>query len=172
MHPLARRRTRAYLRDCIGYLGIAAATVPFGVAAQSQGWGRSQVFVWAVSAVPPVIATTVAARRESGTAAATLGKVQRGLQVHARAGMPVGLGGALLRNTVKIAIPWQVGHTVAVGAAFGGFEVGDPVTLAAAVITYPLLAVMIATGVLGEGRALHDRVAGTVVTSGSVRLSG
>lgn len=76
------------------------------------------------------------------------------------------------RHDQRVCRAAGVGHTVAVGAAFGGFEDGDPVTLTAAVITYPLLAVMIATGVLGEGRALHDRVAGTVVSSGSVRLSG
>lgn len=161
LHHLAISRGKAYLRDCVGYLGLAVATVPLGLIAQQAGWGDQRWFVLAASAVPPILATLLAARRESGSVGATPGKRLYGLQVQNLHGEPLSFGQALLRNVTKIAIPWQIGHTVAVGAAFGGFEDRDPLTIVAAVVIYPLLAVMIASAGLGEGRALHDRISGS-----------
>lgn len=167
MNRLAARRGRAYLRDCFTYLGIAAATVPFGVLAQTQGWGRERVFVLAVSAVPPVLAAVLAARREAGPSQATPGKRRQGLVVVGTDGLAPRPGAALLRNALKITVPWQLGHTVAVGAAFGGFDDADPLTLAAAAVTYPLLAVLV-VGVLGKaGLTVPDRLARTRVVEAS-----
>lgn len=163
MHPLAGARARAYLVDCGAYLCVAAATVPMGVVGHHVGWGRHRAYVLCVSAVPPLVATLLAARQESGPRGATLGKRHQGLVVRGRADAVVTSGRALIRNTVKIGVPWQLGHVVAIGAAFGGFERRDPVTLGAAAVTYPLLATMVVAAALGGGRALHDRVAGTVV---------
>jgi hypothetical protein len=64
---------------------------------------------------------------------------------------------------VKIGIPWQLGHVVAIGSTFGGFERRDPATLAAAAVVYPLMVVMVVLAARGSGRALHDRLAGTQV---------
>lgn len=163
LHHLAFFRGKAYVRDCIGYLGIAVATVPLGLLAQQTEWGDHRGFVLAASAIPPTIATLVAARRESSSSGATPGKLRYGLQVHGQHGEPLSFSRALLRNSLKIALPWQLGHTVAVGAAFGGFDNQDPVTIAAAVATYPLLAVMLGSVAFGEGRALHDRITGSQV---------
>lgn len=165
MNRLAGRRGRAYLRDCIVYAGIAAATVPLGMAAHAAGWGGNRAFVLAASAVPPVVATWLAAKQESGPARATWGKQRHGLVVTDRHGRPIDRRRALLRNTVKIGVPWQLGHTVAIGAAFGGFETRDRLTIAATVVTYPLLAVMILAVARGQGRGLHDRVADTAVVA-------
>lgn len=163
LHHLASSRGKAYVRDCIGYLGIAVATVPLGLLSQQTGWGDHRGFVLAASAIPPTIATLLAARRESSSSGATPGKRRYGLQVQSQHGEALSFGRALLRNSLKIAIPWQLGHTVVVGAAFGGFDNQDPLTLAAAVATYPLLAIMIGSAAFGEGRALHDRITGSRV---------
>ncbi|MFC5992849.1 RDD family protein [Pseudonocardia hispaniensis] len=163
MNNLAGRRGRAYLRDCLTYLGLAAATAPFGIIGRRTGWGGNRVFVLAVSALPPLAATILAASQESGPAQATWGKRTHGLVVTDGDGAPIGFGRATLRNAAKIGVPWQIGHVVAIGAAFGGFEKRDPLTRAATVVTYPLLAAMIVAVLRGNGRGLHDRVAGTAV---------
>ncbi len=163
VHELAGARARAYLIDCGVYLAVAAATAPFGVLAHVRGWGKRRSFVLAASTIPPLVATVIAARQESGPHAATFGKRRQGLVVCSRDGVPVTFGQGLIRNTVKIGIPWQLGHVVAVGAAFGGFDDADPLTLGATVLTYPLVGAMVTAGSTGSGRALHDRLVGTVV---------
>jgi len=163
MNDLASRRGRAYARDCLVYLAIAAATLPFGLVTYAAGWGQHQPFVLAMSSIAPVLATLLAARQESGAAAATPGKRRYGLVVTDRHGSHIRLGRGLVRNAVKIGVPWQIGHTVAVGAANGGFEDMDPLTIGAAVIAYPLIGMMIASVVWNQGIAIHDRVAQTRV---------
>lgn len=167
MHALALRRGKAYARDCVGYLGIAAATVPLGLLAASQGWSDRRWFLVAVSALPPALATVVAAWRESRSEpAVTPGKRWQGLSVVAAGGGTPRLNRALLRNAVKIGVPWQLGHVVAIGAAYGAFEERDVLTYASAMVVYPLIIAMIMTVVFGRGLGLHDRVAGTWVDSG------
>jgi uncharacterized RDD family membrane protein YckC len=166
VHPLATRRAKAYARDCLGYFGIAAATVPLGIVAQRAGLGTNRRFVLAVSAVPPVLAALLAARQEAGPPAATPGKRRYQLMVETRTGETLTFRQALLRNLIKITLPWQLGHTVAIGAAFGGFDNRDPCTIGTAVITYPLVAVMIVGVVTRSGRAPHDRLTGSHVIEG------
>ena len=172
MHRLAVPRGKAYALDCLGYLGIAAATLPVGIVLQQTGVGQHQWAVWGLSAVPPLLAAGVAARAESGPARATWGKRRLRLVVDGSAGgtrdgatteEAPSPGRALLRNLVKITIPWQVGHTVAIGAAYGGFEDGDPVTIVAGGLSYLIIGVLVGGVVLGQGRAVHDRLAGTRV---------
>lgn len=163
MHELALRRGKAYVRDCVGYLGMAAATTPLGLLATTQGWSGSRGFALAVSALPPALATGVATWRESrAEEASTPGKRWQKLVVRASDGAPR-LSRALMRNAVKIGIPWQLGHVVAVGAAYGGFEERDLLTYVAVTVVYPLIAAMVLTVLFGRGLALHDRVAGTWV---------
>jgi uncharacterized RDD family membrane protein YckC len=164
VHDLAMRRARAYLWDCLGYLGIAALEIPLGVAALRAPLASSRVFRAVASSLPPVAAALVAARAESGAAAATVGKRREGLKVEAAAGVPE-FTRALARNTIKIALPWTLGHTVAFGAADGAFARRSPVTLTAAVATYALVGSTVALGTFGSGRALHDLAAATRVVS-------
>lgn len=166
MHPLAALRARAYARDCVRYLAIAAATAPLGaVAGVARERGRLREFAWGVSAVGPVVATVLAARAESRSGM-TGGKRSHDLRVVSAAGGSAGAGRCLLRNVVKIAVPWQLGHLVAVEAAFGELERRDPLTVTAAVVSYLLPAMMIASVFAGEGRPVHDRLAGTRVVTG------
>lgn len=171
MHYLAVSRAHAYLRDCVAYLGLAAATVPLGVVGQITGWGKKPPFAYAVSVAPPILAALLAARQEARHGA-TPGKRHHHLIVTKRAGTPITFGRALTRNCLKIAIPWQLGHMVAIGAVFGGFDKKDPLTLGAAFITYPLLAAMILGVVLGDGRTIHDRLSGTRVVGTAITSQG
>jgi len=107
----------------------------------------------------------VAARQESGPNAATPGKRRYGLVVQTTGGHRPSFRRVFIRNIVKIGVPWQIGHASAIGAAFGGFEHRDPVTLGATSVTYPLLAALIVNVAIGDGWALHDRIAGSSVTS-------
>jgi uncharacterized RDD family membrane protein YckC len=165
VHYLLTRRTRAYLRDCIGYLGVAASTVPISVVLNRLGLGGDRWVVLVVSALPPVAATVIAGLQEAGPHQSTLGKRRERLAVADAAGNPLTLSRALIRNAVKIGIPWQLGHVVAIGASFGGFKQRDPLTLVATAVTDPLLAAMVIAVARGSGRALHDRAAGTQVLS-------
>jgi len=163
VHPLTGRRARALLRDGLGHLGLAVATVPVGLLVHRQGWARSRTVVLALSAVPPLLATVLAARGDAGVG--TAGHRRAGLVVLDAAGGPPGLGRALVRNAVKTGLPWQLGHVVAVGASRGGFEDHDPATLAATAVVYPYLVAAGLAVAAGSGRALHDRVAGTRVVA-------
>ena len=163
MHELAGARTRAYLIDCGVYLAIAATTAPLVVLSAAKGWEKNRSFVLAVSAIPPVVATVVAARQESGPESSTFGKRRHGLVVRTRDGEPVTFTRALIRNVAKIAIPWQLGHFVAISAALGYLEDGDRLTVGATALIYPVLGAMVVAGASGSGRAFHDRLADTVV---------
>lgn len=77
----------------------------------------------------------------------------------------MGLGRALGRNTIKIAVPWTLGHIVAFGAVNGGFERGEPLTVTVAGLLYALLLATTLMGLLGAGRAVHDRLGGTLVVT-------
>ncbi|MDN5791044.1 MAG: RDD family protein [Micrococcales bacterium] len=167
MHPLAGARARAYLVDCLLYLGIAACEVPVGLVGRRRGWDRNRRYVYAASAVAPLTAALLAALAEAGPRQATRGKRREGLTVvqvsPGDASQRVGFARSLVRNVVKIAVPWQMGHVVALGASSGGFDRRDRVTLGTTVLVYPLLGAMAWTGLRGGGRPPHDRVAGTRV---------
>ncbi|MFC7403809.1 RDD family protein [Georgenia alba] len=163
MNRLAGRRIAAYALDMTGYLGIAAATVPLGLLANRAGLGESRAFVMSASAVPVVIATAVATRAESG--GATWGKRRLGLGVEGAGGGPLPVSRALGRNALKIAVPWQLGHVVAIGATFGGFERPDPRLVATAVATYAVIGVGLWGVLRRSGVTLHDAASGSRVVT-------
>ena len=162
MRPLAPARTRACLVDGAGYLGLAAALVPLGLVLHPRG-RPSRASLLALSALPPVAATLLAARQEA--TGGTPGHRRAGMVVVTADGSPPGPGRALLRNALKTGLPWQLGHVVALGAAAGGFERRDPQLLAATELVYPWLAVAAVAVATGTGRGLHDRAAGTTVVA-------
>lgn len=165
MHALTSARAKAYARDCLGYLGIAAAMVPAGMVIRRTGLARNRRALMLMSVVPPIIATLVAAGQESGEHRATPGKRSQRLAVRG-VRRRIGFGRALVRNSAKILVPWQLGHVSTIGALFDGFDERDPLTIGATAAVYPLMAAMGASVALGEGRAIHDRLAGTRVRRG------
>lgn len=181
---LAAARGRAYARDAVGYLGIAAAMVPAGVACQLSGVPVPRPVVTLLSAVPPLVATVWAALAESGPHRATWGKRREHVVVLRRAGAagtdvreqvaeadgqdgasrsPISFPRALLRNAVKIGIPWQIGHMVALSASYGDLDRIDAVGACLLSASYlPIMGVVVLT-VLVPGRGLQDLAAGTRV---------
>lgn len=163
MHPLAFRRLGAYLLDVASYFGIAAATIPLGLLAVRTGLGKSQAFVLTASAVPVAIALGYATHAEAQ--GGTWGKRVFKLKVNRLGGGSVSKKRALIRNVVKIAIPWQLGHTVAISAAFGGFEQSNRTLVGITTVT----CAMIGAGIWGilrsSGATLHDMAAGTQVVA-------
>lgn len=161
MNPLARRRVAAHALDCVSYLGIAAATVPAGLIATRAGLGKSRRFVVWASAIPVALATTVATAAEAR--GATWGKHRLGLTVERTEGGLLPILSALARNVVKIAIPWQLGHVIAIGASHGGFKRPEPGLVAASIATYGLVGVGLWGVLRDSGVTVHDMIAGSRV---------
>ena len=159
------RRVRGYMRDCVCYVGIAALEVPVGLALTGTALASNPVFLAVASSVPPLAATLVAARAESGASGATWGKRREALRVATTRGSTPTFGQALGRNAAKIFVPWTLGHVVAFGAVSGGFERADVLTLGATGLLYGWLGLTLVLLVVGEGRTPHDRVSGTRVVS-------
>jgi hypothetical protein len=105
------------------------------------------------------------ARLESGARQATPGKRLRRLVVMTAAdGSRSALGRALLRNTLKIAAPWLIGHA----AVYAIVETGDSRAVPIGVWwltggSYVLPIVYLASLFIGTGRTPYDRLSGTAV---------
>lgn len=110
-----------------------------------------------------IVPITLAAAGFDGTARhATPGKRALRLRVESANGGP-GFARALLRNAIKYAVPWELGHT-AVFALVGSTSVPPPWVTIVLIATYaiPIVSVVL---LLVTGRPLHDRVSRTVVVA-------
>jgi hypothetical protein len=164
--PVAR--LRAWLIDvlCISgwvtVLAVVGVTLYFTEVLRGLGPNVGNAASFVVLILP---VTVVLSWLESGSREATIGKRARRLQVvDATTGSRVSFRRALLRNTVKIALPWQLGHTVAyglIGAVPGVAPAGW--LIAATVFAYILPAVFVGTLFLGDGRTPYDRLSRTIV---------
>jgi uncharacterized RDD family membrane protein YckC len=158
-----------WLFMCVWFALIAAVALPLFVVGASAS--LPPVAQNALAALVTVVPITIAlAVLESGPRQATPGKRARRLVVQeARTGDALPFRRALLRNAVKIALPWIVGHAAVyaiVGASTGGGSV-PPAVQAVTAIAYALPALWLATLLLGSGRTPYDRVAGSVVARAS-----
>ena len=164
---LAVRRIEASLIDWACILGWVGLTAGAGLPLYRAGLLRQAKplqlnVVAALSVVLPVVLT--AAILESREAAATPGKRALGLAVRTAGGRPA-FPTALWRNTLKIGIPWLVGHAVAFSFANAGDrsrEVPARVWVLTAA-AYALPAISVASLFAGDGRTLYDRITGTRV---------
>ena len=161
MHPLLRSRSQAYALDSAVHLVVPAALIPVGLLLRRRHDRLDPRLVHALSLLPPAAATLLASAQESR--GGTWGHRSQGLVVRTTDGRRPSLARALLRNTVKIGCPWQLGHAVALGAAHDELDRQHPWTIAAATAVYLWMAANALTAALGSGRALHDHVAGTEV---------
>lgn len=154
---------------------IAAVALPLllvGATASLPPVGQN-----ALAALVTVVPITIAlAVLESGPRQSTPGKRARRLVVQdARTGDALPFRRALLRNAVKIALPWAVGHAAvyaivgASGAATGSGGSLPPGVQAATATAYLLPAVWFASLLIGSGRTPYDRIAGTVVARAAPR---
>lgn len=147
----------------VPWIGVVAAA---GAVLWSSGFTRNfdpgaANIVGFVTLIVPV---TIAASGFEGAARhATPGKRLLRLRVDRWRGGGVGFVRSLLRNGIKYAVPWELGHT-AVFALFGSTSVPSPTTVIvlAAAYAIPLLSLAL---LLVNGVSLHDRIAGTRVAT-------
>lgn len=134
---------------------LAAVGIPLYLLGVTGQW--SAVTTNVVSALVTAVPLTVfLAVLESGARQASVGKRALGLKV---VGVPDGgrlsFGAALLRNALKVAVPWTIGHAAAI-ALVGSATVGPGLaTLTAAAYVLPVVYVL--TLFVGTGRTPYDR---------------
>lgn len=157
IHELAARRLRAYARDCAGYALIALAELPVGLLIARRAREPGPILVAALSSIPPLAATLWAAAAEGRAPHATWGKRAECLRVCSTASV-VGTGQMIVRNSIKIALPWTLGHVVAFGASSGRLDRGDRLIWLALVTNIALTTATAVLALTGSGRTIHDRV--------------
>jgi uncharacterized RDD family membrane protein YckC len=147
----------------VPWIGVVAAA---GAVLWSSGFTRTfdvgaANIVGFVTLIVPI--TITASGFEGSTRHATPGKRLLRLRVERWSGGGAGFVRSLLRNGVKYAIPWELGHT-AVFALYGSTAEPSPSTVVVLVLAYgiPLLSLLL---LLVNGASLHDRIAGTTVVT-------
>jgi uncharacterized RDD family membrane protein YckC len=155
-----------WLFMCVWIGLVAAVAVPLLVIGATAP--LPPVAANALATVVLVVPITIAlAALESGPRQATPGKRARRLVVQdAVSGDALPFRRALLRNALKVALPWTVAHAAVyaiVGASGGPGGSVPPAVEAVTAISYLLPAVWLATLLIGSGRTPYDMVAGTVV---------
>ena len=145
----------------IPWIGVVAAA---GAVLWSSGATRNfdQGAANIVGFVTLIVPITITASGFEGSARhATPGKRLLRLRVDRWSGGGAGFVRSLLRNGIKYAVPWELGHT-AVFALYGSTGAQAPSTVVVLVAAYgiPLLSLVL---LLVNGVSLHDRIAGTRV---------
>jgi len=114
-----------------------------------------------VTLIVPI--TVTASGFEGRNRHATPGKRALHLTVERSVGGGAGFSRSLVRNGIKYALPWELGHT-AVFALFGTTAPPPVWVTIVLVLTYgiPIVSLVL---LLVTGRALHDRVARTTVVA-------
>lgn len=167
------RRILAWLVDWLWILLGLAGLLVVSLLLRSWEWELSAVgwniLTFFVTVVP---VTLWLAWREAAPRGATPGKRRLGLQVvDAGDGTLVPFGRSLVRNLAKVAVPWELGHTVAFG--FATLEAGVPGWLTAlTVLIYALMIWYVASLFIGSGVTPYDRLARTRVVAGSTGPAG
>jgi uncharacterized RDD family membrane protein YckC len=163
-HPW--NRLLAWILDWLCILVWVAVIAAIGIPLYLSGVTRSidAVSGNVIGLVTLVVPITLAlAWRESSRKQATPGKRARRLVVTVSGtGSRPGFGRTLLRNALKVALPWELGHTVAFTLATSGGIVPEWIVPVLA-LTYALPLVYLITLFVGDGRTAYDRIAGTVV---------
>lgn len=145
----------------LGWIAVVAAVgVPLHLAGViSLTAPLAQNLVGLAVIIPVVVA---ASRLESGPKSATPGKRLVGVRVHYRSGDRVVVR-ALLRNTLKIGLPWAIGHL----AVFAVVDAGSgPIPIWVAGLTasaYVIPALWVFSWILPGARTIYDRLSGSEV---------
>ncbi|GAB3162129.1 hypothetical protein GCM10027059_14100 [Myceligenerans halotolerans] len=161
MNPDAWRRIAAWLVDWLCFLAwlglLAAVGIPLYLSGVTGHWSVTIMNVVSalVTAVPLTIFLAVL---EAGPRQASIGKRVAGLKVvGARDGGRLSLGAALVRNALKVAVPWTIGHAAAIGLVVSLTVGPGLVVLTAAAYVLPI--VYVVTLFAGAGRTPYDRAA-------------
>lgn len=163
MTGVAKRRILAGLIDAGLMLGwallVAAALLVMSVAGPALGVGPLGLNLIAIAAVvlPATIGLTVL---EAGRYEATPGKLRFGLRVRRDpTGERLGRARSLLRNLLKLGLPWAMVHLAVLTATI----TGGLVAWLGLVLCVAVPAAYLVSLVRGDGRTIYDRLAGTVV---------
>lgn len=149
------RRLAAFFVDWLLIIGYAALLIPLGLLIADRVADLPAAVLNAGTFVLLILPATVwLAAWERGGRRATPGKRLLGLRV---AG-PIGWGPALTRNALKLALPWELGHTTVYAFISGANALG----IVCAVLAYGLAFTYLGF-VLARRRTPYDRVAGTQV---------
>jgi uncharacterized RDD family membrane protein YckC len=147
----------------VPWIGVVAAA---GVVLWSSGFTRTvdsgaANIIGFLTLILPI--TVTASGFEGSARHATPGKRLLRLRVDRWSGGGAGFVRSLLRNGIKYAVPWELGHT-AVFALVGSSSAPSPTTAVVLVAAYaiPLLSLAM---LLVNGASLHDRIAGTRVVT-------
>lgn len=165
MNSEAWRRIVAWLVDWLCFLVwlavLAAIGIPLYLSGVTSAWSAATTNV--VSALLTAVPLTVfLAVLESSPRQATIGKRVLGLKVvGARDGGRLTFASALLRNALKVALPWTIGHAAAIGLV-GSAAVG-PGLMVLTAAAYVLPIAYVVTLFAGQGRTPYDRAGGARV---------
>ena len=165
---LGWRRILAWLIDWACILVWAAVTALIGIPLYLAGVTDSAGMltanlVGALVVVVPVVAA--AAWCESGNRTATPGKRACGLRLTYGRRRPQ-FSVALLRNCLKIGLPWILGHACVYALAAGADGGSSPVPIGVWILTiaaYLIPLVYIVSLFVADGRTPYDRITGTDV---------
>ena len=158
-------RLAAVAVDGATYLIIPALLVPIGLLLSRRGVTLSSLTVNAIGlAVVIAPATAWAAWWEARPRGRTPGKRLLRLQViDQRTRALPSPRQALVRNLIKITLPWELGHTVALGYAYTEGSVVPGWLWALTAVTYGWLLLNLILLIIPSHRPVHDRLARTVV---------
>jgi hypothetical protein len=165
-HPW--NRLLAWGVDWLCILVWVAITAAVGIPLYLSGvtTGLSLAVVNVVAAFVLVVPVTLGlAWLESGTREASPGKRARRLRVvRFGTGARVSLWRALMRDTLKVAVPWTIGHAAVYGIVASGGEGTVPVQVwLLTAVAYILPIAYVVTLFVGSGRTPYDWVADTAV---------
>jgi uncharacterized RDD family membrane protein YckC len=120
-------RLAAFALDAATYLIIPALLLPIGLLLIRHGIMLSSPAVNVIGlALVIAPATAWATWREARPRGATPGKrlLRLGVRDESTEALP-SASRSLARNVIKIAVPWELGHTVALGYAYAGMQCAD-----------------------------------------------
>lgn len=153
------RRIAAFCVDWLFIIGYAALLVPLGILLYDRVDGLP---TWALNLGTFVLlvlpATVWLAAWERGGRGATPGKRVLRLRVSLLSGGSLGWWRSLARNGLKLALPWELGHTCVFEMNFGSAAVG----MVSVVLAYGLLFVYLGYAVV-SGRTPYDRLTGSTL---------
>jgi uncharacterized RDD family membrane protein YckC len=168
----ALRRIVAFLIDWVCILGWVAVSAAVGVPLYLAGVTRGldpmslNIIATVILVVPVVVAAAVFESRRRG---ATPGKRVLHLGVRHGSRAP-GFGRALLRNALKIGVPWIIAHAAVFVLATSGAST-PPLGYVLLAAAYVLPIAYLVSLFAGSGRTLYDRVADIRVVSSMERTS-
>ncbi|MDF9277404.1 RDD family protein [Arthrobacter sp. EH-1B-1] len=171
MHPQPWNRLLAWVIDWICILAWAALLAAVGIPLRLAGITDGLTFV-ALNIIATLVlvvpVTLTLAGLESSARQASIGKHSRHLLVmNSRTGLRLSFRRALVRNTMKVAAPWTIGHAAVYGIVASSADGSVPPSIwAGTAFAYVLPAAYVASLFFGTGRTPYDRISGTTVILG------